>query len=79
MVTFLTCEMGPLRASAGRPQSCAAGKAHQPVVSGVLVCFAPRWNGERRVDEPVDHAFLVHHELPDVDELAGNLSNDVYP
>ena len=79
MVTFLTCEMGPLRASAVRPRSRAAFEAHQPIVGGVLVCLAPRRDGERRVDEAVDGAALVHHELPDVDELAGKLSNDVYP
>src|SRR2546428_3478183 len=63
---------------AGRPRPRAASKAHHPVVGGVLVCFAPRGYGERRVDEAVDGAALVHHELPNVDELAGELSDDMY-
>jgi hypothetical protein len=50
-----------------RLRSRAAFEAHQPVVGGVLICFAPRRDGERRVDEPVDRTTLVHHKLPDVD------------
>jgi hypothetical protein len=92
IVTFLTWEessraaetrpasnpWGIRATSAGRPRSRAAFEAHQPVVGRVLVRLAPRWDGERRVDEAVDGAALVHYELPDVDEFAGKLSDDVH-
>ena len=92
VVTFLTWEESSRAAetrpasnpwairatSAGRPRSRSPFEAHQPVVGGVLVCLAPRRDGESRVDEAVDGAALVHHELPDVDELGGKLSDDVH-
>jgi hypothetical protein len=91
-VTFLTWEessraaetrpgsnpWGIRATSAGRPRSHAAFEAHQSVVGGVLVRLAPRRHGERRIDEPVNRTALTHYELSDMDELAGELANDMY-
>src|SRR5215510_1673493 len=55
--------------STGCLRSHAAFEAHQPVVGSVLVRLAPCGDCEGRVDEAIDRTTLVHHELPNMDEL----------
>ena len=55
----------------------SAGEALQTVVGRVLVCLASRGYGEGSIDEPINGASYVHNKLPDVHELARQLSDYV--
>ena len=55
-----------------------AFEAHQSIIGGVLIRLAPCGHSEGSVDESIDGTALMHHKLPHVDQLAGDLSDDVH-
>ena len=54
-------------------------KLREPVICRILVCLAPRGDGEGHMDEPINRSPFMENELSLMDELACRFAQDMHP